>query len=719
MSFHPRVIAFGTVVWCCFSQTALAQTTTSAKDTALARYQLQQITITALRYPEQLLRTPAAMSIISLDEFQDRRGYGLDEALKLVPGVLAQSRYGNQDVRITIRGFGARGAGDRSNAGTSRGIRILLDGIPETEPDGRTSFDLVDLASAKRLEVMRSNAAAIWGNASGGVISISSVASFDAPFIAPQAIAGSYGLQRFGLQSGMRLGKSRLSLAASNVVFDGWRENSASERLLVQVSSLNSLNATTTLNAFLTGTRNRFAIPGPLTQQQFDTNPQQANSTYLQRRERRDNRLARIGVTLEHDGEVHGWGGTAFVEPKFLQRSERGTFRDFTRYHLGGNLIYRYAHALGAGTKGKLQVGMDEAYQDGAVLFYSLSPSGDRGGDLEQNKREGANSFGVFVQEGLSLSNRMHALLGVRYNNVTYYNEDFLTPGFSDQKSFARWTPKLGLTYEFSSSHSIYGNLAQGIEVPAGNETDPASTFGQDTVFALNPLLEPITSTTLEVGSKQLVDFESSPWLRLLSYDLAAYRITTANDIIPYRGGRFYFAAGETRRYGLELGANVEFRSSFSLRAAITYATSEYVTYQVDSVHYGNPGHFVDYSGNKVAGIPDLFYAVVFEVAPKFVRPFAAQAEMQGVGEYFVDDANLTTVPAYTLFNLTVRMRRPLRLWENLSFSGFFGVNNLAGEQYAASAFINPDVVNGVPVYLEPGLPRNYVMGLTITAGRE
>ncbi|MGH7494152.1 MAG: TonB-dependent receptor [bacterium] len=719
MSFFLRSGTLTVVVWCCFSQTGRAQTSTSAKDTALARYQLQQITVTALRYPEQLLKTPAAVSIISLDDFQDRRGYGMDEALKLVPGVLAQSRYGNQDVRITIRGFGARGAGDRSNAGTSRGIRVLLDGMPETEPDGRTSFDLIDLATAKRLEVMRSNASAIWGNAAGGVISISSASWFDGPFIAPQALAGSFGLQRYGLQTGMLLGQSRISFAGSNIVFDGWRENSASERLLLQINSLNRLSANTKLNAFLLGTRNRFAIPGPLKQEQFDTDPQQANPTYLERRERRDNRLARIGLTLEHDGDTHGWGGTAFVEPKFLQRSERGTFRDFTRYHLGGNLIYRYAHALGERHKGKLQVGIDEAYQDGAILFYSLSPSGDRGDELQQDKREGANTFGAFMQEELNLSNRVHALLGVRYNNVTYYNEDFLNPGFSDDKAFTRWTPKLGLTYELSSTHSVYGNFAQGLEVPAGNETDPASTSGQDTVYALNPLLDPIASTTIELGMKQVFGLQESPLLRLFSYDLAVYRITTENDIIPYRGGRFYFTAGETRRYGLELGANMEFRHDFSLRGAITYAHSKYVSYQVDSVHYDNPGKVADYSGNDVAGIPDLFYAVAVEIAPRVIYPVAVQAELQGVGEYFADDANVTTVPAYNLFNLTLRMKKPLRLAENLGLGGFIGVNNLTDQKYAASAFINPDVVNGVPVYLEPGLPRNYVLGLTITAGKE
>ena len=64
-------------------------------------------------------------------------------------------------------------------------------------------------------------------------------------------------------------------------------------------------------------------------------------------------------------------------------------------------------------------------------------------------------------------------------------------------------------------------------------------------------------------------------------------------------------------------------------------------------------------------------------------------------------------------------MKKPLYLQEQLGLRGFIGVNNVTDHKYAASAFINPDVVNGVPVYLEPGLPRNFVVGLTITAGKE
>ncbi|MFM8438074.1 MAG: TonB-dependent receptor plug domain-containing protein, partial [Candidatus Kapaibacterium sp.] len=131
------------------------------------------VTVVAMREETDRARVPAAVSIVRESDYASTRRYGLDEALSAVPGALVQSRSGNQDVRVTIRGFGARGAGERSNAATTRGIRFLLNGLPLTEPDGRTSLDLVDMAAIGSMEVMRSNTTALWGNAAGGVINMS------------------------------------------------------------------------------------------------------------------------------------------------------------------------------------------------------------------------------------------------------------------------------------------------------------------------------------------------------------------------------------------------------------------------------------------------------------------------------------------------------------------------------------------------------------------
>lgn len=697
-----------------FFYSSFAQEESKGEDTL--KYQLEQVTISATRYPEKVLEVPYAITIVPQKELINIKGYGLDEALAKVPGVLGQSRSGNQDVRIVIRGFGARGSGDRSNSGTSRGIRIMLDGLPETEPDGRTSFDNIDLSLSNYVDVIRSNSSALWGNASGGIINISSVPQFDSENIYVGGMGGSFGLQKYFLRGGAVLGIGRLSTSFSYTSFDGWREHSASQRGIVNIGVVSQLSPGTDLGVYMVGTSNLFHIPGPLTQEQFDTDPKQANPTYLARDERRYNRLGRIGVTLNHEiNQMHGISGMVFVNPKYLQRSERGTFRDFTRYHLGGNLMYINSAQFGNDLTNKLVAGVDEAYQDGAILFYSLSATNERGDELRDNKREGANNFGAFVQDELRFNEKLSVILGGRYDNVTYYSESFVESGYGLQKkSFTHFTPKAGITYMFSPTHSIYANLGGGVEVPAGNETDPAGTYGQDTVYLLNPLLEPITSTTIEAGTKHLLFNSNSAFIRSLSYDLALYYIIINNDIIPYRGGRFYFTAGETNRMGAEVGLNLQFEYGFSLDVSFTYSQNKYKDYMVDSAHYGAPGSFADYSENKVAGIPDYFYYTGITYEPQGLGGLYITFDMNGMGKYFADDANSIEVPSYNIFGATIGIKQGIKLAEHLTLLGFINVNNLTDQKYAASAFINPDMVNGVPVYLEPGLPRNIIASLTL-----
>ena len=679
---------------------------------------LPALSVTAARSPVSLLDLPLAVTIVGAQELRFRRGVGLDEALSLVPGVLAQSRSGGGDVRISIRGFGSRGAGDRSNAGTSRGVRVLLDGIPETEPDGRTALDLVDLALVEQVEVVRSNASSLYGNAAGGVLDLRTLPAPGTRLGSLQAQSGSFGLQRLIGRAAMPVGGGMAYLGVANTHLDGWRAHAQSDRTTLLGGVSAPVGGATSLAVLLAAGNDRFQIPGPLTRAEADADPRAANATYASRDERRFNRLARLGATVDHRfGADRSLGAMVFVTPKILQRSERGTFRDFTRYHLGGNVVYRDQHPIAGGVRGRLTAGADEAYQDGAVLFYDLAPGGTRGAGLRDNKREGANNAGVFVEEQLSFGERLLLTVGARHDAISYYNQNFIRPSLDASRTFSRTTPKLGATWKLSAAHAVYANVGGGVEVPAGNETDPASTFGQDTVTSLNPLLEPIRSTTYELGTKRIVAFGGG-WgaLQSASYDVALYDTEVRNEIVPYRGGRFYFTAGRVRRQGAEAGLALAAAGGVTARGALTLNRHRYLEYLVDSVHYGAPGRFANYGGNRVVGVPSVHYGASLGVAPAALAGIRLEAGVTGVGSFFADDANLVEVPGYTLLNATVGIDDPVAFGHRYGLRGFVTVNNLAGRRYIGSAFLNPDVVGGQPVAFEPGRPREVVVGLTVGA---
>ncbi len=695
----------------------LAAAPVAAQDSARAQ-PLPPLSVTASRTPVSIFDVPLAITLVSPRELRRRRGVSLDEALSLVPGVLAQSRSGGGDVRISIRGFGSRGAGDRSNAGTARGVRILIDGIPETEPDGRTALDLVDLALVEGVEVVRSNASALYGNAAGGVIELSTVPAFGARTTTLQAQGGSFGLQRFIARSAAPVGRGTAWAGVASTHLDGWRAHSQSDRTTLLGGVAAPVGDRTSLAILLAGGNDRFQIPGPLTRAQADATPGAANATYASRDERRYNRIARLGTTLEHRlDSARTVSGMLFVSPKILQRSERGTYRDFTRYHVGGNVVYRQSHPLGERARGRFAAGVDEAFQDGAILFYNLTPQGTRGTTVRDDKREGANNTGVFLEEQITLGERLLVSLGARYDAIGYYYENYLTPAIDASRTFTRTTPKVGVTWKASPTHSFYASVGGGVEVPAGNETDPASTFGQDTVTALNPLLEPIRSTTYEIGTKRLVVFGGEArMLRSAGYDVALYDTEVRNEIVPYRGGRFYFTAGQVRRQGAELGISLGAAGGVQARGALTLNRHRYTQYVVDSVHYGVPGRFADYSGNRVVGVPSVHYGASLSWSPAPLPGVRLEGGISSVGRYFADDANQVDVPGYSLLNATLGYDSPLALRGGLGVRGFVSVNNLGDRRYVGSAFLNPDVVGGVPVAFEPGRPRELVVGLTVGA---
>jgi iron complex outermembrane recepter protein len=679
---------------------------------------LPSISVTATRANAPILTTPLAITKITAADLRSVNGYGLEDALKLVPGVIAQSRYGTSDVRLIIRGFGARGAGDRSNSGTSRGVRVLLDGFPETEPDGRTAFDQIDLAAAEAVEVVRSNASSVWGNAAGGVINVLTAPSGSKPSLEFQPVYGGFGLRRYAARASAPLGGGTAFASYTNSTFDGWRKHSDARRVLLNAGVVGVIGDATRMGAYLSAANNLMHIPGPLTLDQVNGDPMQANATYLARDERRYNRVGRLGVNIDHNiDDKTSISSMFYVNPKYLQRSERNTYRDFTRYHMGGNVVGRYETTMG-NMRSRFSAGVDEAYQDGAILFYNLV-NGQRGTTLTDNKGEGANNFGVFLHDELAVNDRLNLVLGARYDNVAYYYRSFLAnaPVKFDSKRFDRVSPKVGFTWLVTPTSSFYGNVGGGIEVPAGNETDPAPGPSAPPPALLNPLLDAISSTTYELGYKSL-SREIGASSVTLGYDVALYDTEVQNEIIPYSGGRYYATAAKARRQGLEIGAHANSRHGPFGNAALTFSNNTYADYVLDSavINPANAGKKVDLSDNKVVGVPSVIANLEAGTEVPGYRNARVKAAVEHFGEYFADDFNKVKVPAYTIVNLTAELRTPIVAANGWGVRGFVQLHNVTDKKYIGSAFLNPDLVGTAPAAFEPGMPRSLIV--SFSAGR-
>jgi iron complex outermembrane receptor protein len=649
---------------------------------------LPEIVVTGTRVPGSIQKTPAAVTVVERKDFIDSRLISLKDALSEVPGVFVQTRGGAQDVRITIRGYGARGNGERSNSGNIRGIRILTDGIPISEPDGRTSLDLADLGSADRVEVVRSNSSALYGNASGGVINLRTNLDFNAPFTELRFRGGSFGFHREQVLTGFALGQSRGTLSVATSDFDGWRSHSGSSITLGQLRLTSPLDSKTRLGVLLDAVSNLNRYPGPLTRAQADSAPDQANARFTSRDERRENKVGRAAVSFDRELTTNqNMTASVFVEPKVLARSERNRYRDFNRYHLGGSALWNWRPHLSEPWTSGITVGGDEAYQDGSILFYNLSPDGGRGPTTISNKREAAQSGGAFLQGVLTWNERWSGQVAARYDAIHYISQDRIDPSLNDDKTFIRWTPKASLAY-LAGAHTVYGSLGGGVEAPAFNEIDPPAPF--DTLTSFNPFLKSTYSTTWELGGRGKLDFGR------FKYDVALYWIDARNDLVPFDGGAYFFTAGKSRRKGVEAGLEWQVAHRLTARGMMTVSKNEYVEYMND---------LGDFAGKEVAGLPGEIATGSLEY--RLPEGISAEVGAEYVGAYFADDANAAEAPDYVVLNAKVGATR---LIDGHPVRAFAAVNNLTDKEHTASVFING--LNNE--FFEPGLPRNWSFGLTI-----
>jgi iron complex outermembrane recepter protein len=652
---------------------------------------LQEVVVTGVRVPEAALKVPAAITIVDRARFENTRALNLSEALVSVPGVVAQSRAGAQDVRVTIRGYGARGSGERSNSGVMRGIRVLTDGIPITEPDGRTAFDLVDLAVTDRVEVSRTNASALYGNASGGVINLRTNLDFAAPWQEYRQYVGAWGFHREQGVFGLTAGRGRGVFTLGNTTFDGWRDHSQSTGTQAHVRFDTPVGEGDHLGVLMDGVSDLNRFPGALTLEQYTQDPSMANPAYVTRDERRRNRIGRMALTFDrHAEESHDLSLTAYVEPKFLQRSERNRFREFNRAHLGGSAVYRLLTRPATTIESRSSAGFDDGFQDGSVLFYDLV-EGHRGPNLIANSREGANAAGGFVQQELVWRERWSARVALRYDDLWYISEDHIDPSLDATKHFTHLTPKGSVAF-LGGAYTLYAALGGGVEAPAFNEIDPPPAVESST--SINPFLEPMLSTTYEVGAKGGTPLPAR--LGHLRYDAALYWIDVSNDIIPYDGGAYYFTAGKSRRKGAEVG--LDWLPVERLMVGVSGTLS-------DNVYLDYVNQFGDFSGNEVAGLPGATLSGLLRYAVGL--GLSADLSVEHLGGYYADDANTAPVDAYTMLGASLGFERHLGV---VAMRAFVSGSNLTDERYVASVFING--VNGQ--FYEPGLPKSWSAGLTL-----
>jgi iron complex outermembrane recepter protein len=653
------------------------------------------VTVTAPRLATPLTELPAAVDVV--DErtaTQARQGLQLDEALNRIPGVFAQNRYNfAQDVRLSIRGFGARAPFG------IRGLRILQDGIPETTPDGQSQVDAIDLLNVSRIEVLRGPNAALYGNATGGVVAITTRDGSDPRGHGGGALLGSYGFRRLEALSEAESGGGSYSLSLHDLRFDGYRDQARAEKRLLRLHLAQAFEAgdlslhLRALDAPLT------EDPGALTRSELDADRRAAAPLA----QRLDSRQSAEQLTLgaqwrQPAGEGQLRLGAFATRRDYAQQlpfpgdSQVAYERDFDGVQAG------YERDFGP-TRALLGLDLERQRDDRTrncinfALEPSCSPPGEPvTGPLALDQRERARSRGLYVHTDTLLGDDWNLALGARHDRIRFDIDDRLRlddRDLSGRRAFDETSFSAGLLWHWSMGHRAFVNAATAFETPTFTEfANPAGTGG------FNPDLEPQYARAFELG----VRGEAG----ILAYDVTAHVTRVRDELVPFQldadgdGRVFYRNASRTAREGLEIGLELRPAPQWNLRAAVTLNDFRYREYSLDDGQ--------DYAGNRLPGLPaqQLFLEASWRDGPAF-----ASLDALHTGSRYADDANEEKVDAQT--TVSVRIGRH---WDHgrLRAEGFFAVNNL----------FNTDTIDNVRInarggrYFEPAPDRNLLVGLRL-----
>jgi iron complex outermembrane receptor protein len=660
---------------------------------AQAPLPLEEIRVTATRIEKRLSDVPAALTVIGQDVIQlGRQQLALDESLSRVPGVFLQNRYNfAQDLRVSIRGFGAR-----ANFGI-RGIKILVDGIPETLPDGQGSVDGIDIGSTSQIEVLRGPSSSIWGNASGGVISVTTERAPREPFSEVRVTAGEYDFRKLQFKTGAQGDRVGYLVSVSDLDVDGYRAQSRAENTQLTGRFNFDLGSDRELVAVMSYTDQPTSDDaGGINAAQVAldrTSARDANIVFNGGESLEQTRLGLVFTTPLGNGELTARNYYAWRDFENHLPFVGGGNVDLDRSFAGGGVSYAM-DAMWGGRPNTLIFGIDIDQQDDDRLRYD-NLQGLRG-PLSFNQNETVRSRGIFAQNDLSLSDTISLSFGIRFDEVEFDVSDRSLGDGNDSGtvSLDDASPMFGVSVELSDTLNLYGTYSSAFETPTTTEFNRPDGLG-----GFNTDLKPQVARNLEVGLRGEIGDRSR-------YEVSVFSIKVDDELIPFEiaatpGRNFFANAGESTRNGIEFSLVSNPTERISTTFSYTYAD-----YEFDSFVDGRGNNF---SGNRIPGTAkDVLFGEVTYTHP---RGWFASFDMIRIGDQFANNANSVSSDGYTVGNFRVGWDHES---ETMQISPFVGINNLFDESYIDNLRIN--AFGGR--FFEPAPDRNIYAGATLRFGR-
>ncbi len=683
-----------------------------ADSASIAPTSLRPVNVTVTRDASRsALELPFAASRLTLDSSRpaQRRG-SISELLLGVAGVQVQDR-GNpsQDPRLAIRGFGAR------SAFGVRGVRVMRDGVPLTLPDGQTPVDWLDLESLGGVELVRGTAAALYGNAAGGVVDFKSRAPAPGVAALDARAWGGGGLQRYSATASGTLPAT--SDATHSVVQNAaWlasfsRTDGQGARTW---SRLDASSVFARAMATIAGTRvelqgTHYDTPraentGALTANELARDPTLPDSLNITKRSRKAVRQSQVALLLSRatsDLDINAtlFGGTRALDnplPFAIVGVERRVVGGALR---GGVRTERLGWPL------RLTVGADaQAQGDDRVNFENCADvavtaaastrcptKGAERGAYRLDQRENVIGVGAYTRVEVEAPHHLFVSAAVRNDRVDFRVVDhFITTTNADDsgnRTLSATSPMFGIVWRARPLLSFYANVATAFETPTITEL----TNQDNGAAGLNTSLNPQLTRTIEAGATSFVGGH-------LKLEIAGFHARVQDELVPFDvpnqpGRRAYRNAGQTTRVGIESSAQAAWAFGEG-GVAYTWSRFRFDRYTVGTTSY---------AGNRIPGAPEqllqawttLRYAGLFTTV-----------EATGSSSVSANDASTVLAPGYATWNW--KFGYAPRTVGRFALEPVVGLDNVFDRHFATSVIVNATRNR----YFEPGFTRRLYVAL-------
>ncbi|OIR04831.1 hemin receptor precursor [mine drainage metagenome] len=702
--FKRKLLSVAVLSACGMTQNAIAADASSEK------LMTAPIVVTATRVEQNSFDVPASIDVVDSAQIHDQQlQTNLSESLARIPGITVANRQNYaQDLQISSRGFGAR-----APFGV-KGIRIIVDDIPATMPDGQGQGATIPLGSTDHIEILRGPFSALYGNGAGGVLQAFTEDGKGSPTLSTNFAVGSYGTTREELKASGKEGTVSYLVDSSWFGTDGYRNHSKTDRNQANAKIVWEINDSTKIKLSANSYYQAAEDPLGLTLEQLaynptmaggGTNPSGTTPSSITFNSRKTINYNQAGLVLDKDiNENNSFKViTYYGTRKVLQIQSFNPLGvvDLDRDFGGINLRYNYSTDI-EGQKLKITGGLDfDKSNENRKAFDNNN--GTPSTAALRNEDDSVYNLDPYVQANLQLGSDWEVTGGLRHNNVNFKLQDNLNPlganSNSGSVSYSKTTPSIGVVFHATPTINLYANAGKGFETPTFAEISYSlNSNGTVNTTKSTLSLKPAESTTYEIGTKAFIADNS----RL---NVAFFTTKVTNEIAAANnsGGKVaYQNIPETERNGLEVSLDTNWTNSLKTYLAYTYLDAT-VSQTYSKKVSGSPQTIN--SGNQIPGISknSLYGEIQWSYDP---IGFSTAVEANWRSKYYATDINdaSSLAKSFVAANIRAGFNQKINNW---GLSEFVRVNNIFDRNYVGSVIVNDSNSR----FFEPAPGRNWLLG--------